>query len=295
MQLLLPAIGFAIVSGAVLSIGSMGFSLQFGMTNVLNLAYGALMSMGALVAYFINKQGFSIWIAAIFAAVAVAIVTWLLGSTLYRAFARRGAQLFTMAVLSVAVSLIIEFGLGALTRSNVYEFTFPQGATHGFAGMTFTTTQLILVGAAVVIVAGLELMLHYTRLGVAIRATAANSVLARCSGIRTKMVVTASWLLSGALCGLGGVALALSYQTVSADTGVTYLPYILASVIMAGIGAIGYAAVASLILTLAIQIAGAYGASQYNIAIAVGVLLVMLVVRPQGFFGELWEKEQVTA
>ena len=295
MALLLPAIGFAIISGAVLSIGSMGFSLQFGMTNVLNLAYGSLMSLGALSAYYFNKQGVSIWVAAILAAIVVAAATWLLGSTLYRAFARRGAQLFTMAVLSVAVSLIVEFGLGALTKSDVYQFTFPQGSTHAFAGMTFTTTQLILVGSAVVIVAGLELMLHFTRLGVAIRATAANSVLARCSGIRTRVVVTASWLLSGALCGLGGVALAISYQTVSSSTGVTYLPFILASVIMAGIGAIGYAAVASLILTLAIQIAGAYGAAQYNIAIAVGVLLVMLVVRPQGFFGELFEKDQVTA
>lgn len=295
MQLLVSAIGFAIVSGAVLSLGAMGFSLQFGMTNVLNLAYGALMSMGALVAYFLNQQGVSIWIAAVLAAMVIAVVTFLLGTVFFRAFARRGAQLFTMAVLSVAASLIIEFGLGALTHSNVYQFTFPQGASHAIVGMTFTTTQLILVGSALVIVATLEFMLHYTKLGVAIRATAANSALARCSGIRTGLVVSATWLLSGALCGLGGVALALSYQTVSFDTGTSFLPYILAAVIMAGIGAVGYAAVASLILALAIQISGAYGAAEYNIVIAVGVLLVMLMVRPQGFFGELWEKVQVTA
>lgn len=295
MHLLLSAIGFALVSGAVLALGSMGFSLQFGMTNVLNLAYGSFMSVGALIAFFLNQQGISIWLAAVLAAIAVAILTLLLGSTLYRAFARRGAVLFTMAVLSVAVSLVVDFGLGALTRSNVYQFSFPQGSTHSFAGMTFTTTQLILVGSALVIVTALELMLHFTKLGVAIRATAANSALARCSGIRTKLVVTATWLVSGALCGLGGVALALSYMTVSNQTGTTFMPYILAAVIMAGIGAVGYAAVASLILALAIQISGAYGAAQYNIVIAVGVLLIMLMVRPQGFFGELWEKVQVTA
>jgi neutral amino acid transport system permease protein len=295
LQLLVSAIGFGIVSGAVLALGAMGFSLQFGMTNVLNLAYGSLMSMGALIAFLLNENGVSIWVAALLAAVAVALVSLFIGSTLYRAFARRGARLFTMAILSVAVSLIVDFGMGAITRSNVYQFAFPQGSNHSLGAMTFTTTQLILVGAALVIVALLEYMLHFTKLGVAIRATAANTALARSSGIRTNLVVTVTWLISGALCGLGGVALALSYLTVSFQTGTTFLPYILAAVIMAGIGAVGYAAVAALILALAIQVAGAFGAAQYNVVIAVGVLLLMLMVRPQGFFGELWEKVQVTA
>ncbi|HVB05640.1 MAG TPA: branched-chain amino acid ABC transporter permease [Acidimicrobiales bacterium] len=295
MQLLASGIGFGIVSGAVLALGAMGFSLQFGMTNVLNLAYGSLMSMGALVALLLNENGVSIWVAALLAAVAVALTSLLIGSTIYRAFARRGARLFTMAILSVAVSLIVDFGMGAITRSNVYQFSFPQGAIHAFLGMTFTTTQLIIVASAAVIVALLEGMLHYTKLGVAIRATAANTALARASGIRTSLVVTVTWLTSGALCGLGGVALALSYLTVSFQTGTTFLPYILAAVIVAGIGAVGYAALSALILALAIQISGAFGAAEYNVVIAVGVLLVMLMVRPQGFFGELWEKVQVTA
>ena len=295
LNLFIEAIGFGIVSGAVLAIGAMGFSLQFGMTNVLNLAYGSLMSMGALVAFLLTEQGISIWIAALLAAIAVGLMSLFIGSTLYRAFARRGAQIFTMAILSVAVSLVVDFGMGAITRSNVYQFAFPQGASHHWAGMIFTTTQLIIVGAAIVIVGSLEIMLHYTKLGIAIRATAANTLLARSSGIRTNQVVTLTWFISGALCGLGGVALAISYLTVSFQTGTTFLPYILAAVIMAGIGAVGYAALAALILALAIQISGAFGAAQYNVVIAVGVLLAMLMFRPQGFFGELWEKVSVTA
>lgn len=293
--MLLSGIGFGIVSGSVLALGAMGFSLQFGMTNVLNLAYGSLMSLGALMAFLLNEQGISIWVAALLAAVIVGLASLFVGSTLYRAFARRGARLFTMAILSVAVSLIVDFSMGAITRSNVYQFSFPQGSNHDLAGMTFTTTQLIIVGAAIVIVASLEYVLHRTKLGVAIRATAANTPLARATGIRTTRVVTLTWLVSGVLCGLGGVALALSYQTVSFQTGTTFLPYVLAAVIMAGIGAIGYAALSAVILELAIQISGAFGAAEYNVVIAVGVLLLMLMVKPQGFFGELWEKVQVTA
>lgn len=291
----MSGIGFGIGTGAVLSISAIGFSLQFGMTNVLNLAYGSFMSLGAVMAYLLTDNGLSIWVAAVFAALIVAVASLLVGSTLYRAFARRGAGLFTMAILSVAVSLIVDYTMGAITRSNTYEFHFAVGSSHDFLGMVFTTMQLIIIGIAAATVVLLELMLHRTKLGVAIRATAANTNLARASGIRTTHVVTLTWLISGALCGLGGVVLGLSYETVSASTGTAFLPYILAAVIMAGIGAVGYAALAAVILELAIQVSGAYGAAEYNVVVAVAVLLLMLMVRPQGFFGELWEKVQVTA
>ena len=295
MHLLLSAIGFTIVDTAILSIVAMGFSLQFGMTNVLNLAYGPLMSMGALIAFFLNENGVFIWLAAFVGSFAVGVTSLFLGQTVFRAFARRGSRLFEMAIVSIAVGLVIDNVMAAVTHNTTYQFNFPLGSNHNFAGMTFTTTQLIVLAIAAAAIVLLEYALHRTKLGVAIRASSANVNLALVSGIRTERVTQLTWMISGMLCGLGGVVLAISYMSVTYATGDTYLPYVLTAVIVAGIGAIGYAAVAALVLSFVVELAGAYGAAAYNVVIAVAILLIMLLVRPRGFFSELWERVEVTS
>jgi branched-chain amino acid transport system permease protein len=127
------------------------------------------------------------------------------------------------------------------------------------------------------------------------RAGASNPALARASGIRTAALLRLTWFVSGLLCGLGGVTLSMSYLSVSATSGTSYLPIILTVVAVAGIGAVGLAAVSALVLGIAIEVVGGYGLSGYNVSIALGVLLIMLLIRPQGFFGQLWERADVTA
>ncbi|HUY06361.1 MAG TPA: branched-chain amino acid ABC transporter permease [Acidimicrobiales bacterium] len=295
MHIFLSAVGFAIVDAAILSIVSMGFSLQFGMTNVLNLAFGPLMSLGALIAFYLNENGVFIWYAALIGALAVGLTSLFLGQTIFRTFARKGSRLFEMAIVSIAVGLVIDNAMAAITHSTTYQFNFPLGSNHDIGGMTFTTTELIIILIAAVTIASLEYVLHRTRLGVAIRASSANANLALASGIRTERVLKLTWIISGVLCGLGGVVLAISYMSINYTTGDTYLPYVLTAVIVAGIGAIGYAAIAAFILSLVVEVAGAYGAAAYNIMIAIGILLIMLLVRPRGFFSELWERVEVTA
>lgn len=293
MFLLMSGVGFGIISGAILSVSAIGFSLQFGMTNILNLAYGTVMTLGAMTTYVIAASGMSIWVGAVAGTVVGAVASIALGWGVLRPFARKGARVFEMAMVTVAVALVGDYVIAALTHSNIYQFNFPTGGQHHFADMVFTTTELIIIAISVVGVLALEFGLHRTRLGVAIRATSANAPLARASGINTVRVVNVTWLISGLFCGLGGVTLALSYQSVTFGTGTLYLPYVLAVVIVAGIGSIGYAAAMSVILSLVIEIAGAFGASSYNVVIALGVLLLMLLVRPQGLFGDLFEKQEI--
>lgn len=292
MHLLVTSIGFGIVQAAILSIAAIGFSLQFGMTNVLNLAYGSFMTVGAFTALLTTEQGLSIWVGVVIGSIAVGLLSLLVGRVVIRRFASRGARLFEMAIVSVAIGLIIDYIMAAITRSEIFQFVFPLGGNHDVVGMIFTSTQLYIVATALATVAVLEVILHRTKLGIGIRASAANGQLARASGIPTERVVRLTWFVSGMLCGLGGALLSVSYLSVSFVTGTNFLPYILAAVVVAGIGAIGYAALASLVLALVIQIAGSFGAGSFNVAIAVGVLLLMLLVRPRGFFGELWEKSE---
>ena len=294
MQIFLSGVGFGIIGGAILSISAIGFSLQFGLTNIFNLGYGAIMSLSALVAYSLGGAGVPLWAAALVGTLIGGVLSLLEGRFVFRPFARRGAGVFELAMVSVAVGLIAEYILAAFTKSQTFAFRFPTGAEYHFLDIVFTSTDVAIIAIAVLSIAVLEVGLHTTRLGITMRASSANPALARASGIDTGKVVGLVWFVSGLFCGLGGVALALTYQTVTYLTGPNFLPYILAVIVVAGIGSIGYAVAISAGLEIVVQVAGGYGTSGYNVAIALGILVLALLIRPQGIFGRFFEKEEVT-
>ena len=134
MSLFLASIGFGLVTASVLAIASVGFTLQFGVTDVLNLAFGAIMILGAFVAYWVNENGFSVWLGLLLAMAACAAASVLLNSVLYTPFQRRGASPVTMVIVSLGVTLVIEFGLAALVGGVGVSYTMGNGPTFQAAG-----------------------------------------------------------------------------------------------------------------------------------------------------------------
>lgn len=120
MNLYIEAVGFGIVAAASIALGAMGFTLQFGLTNVLNIGYGALMSLGGLVAYAAYSAGISIWLALVVGGLASSFVTVLVAKSILTVFARRGAGLFEMAMITFGVALIFEYGIASATQNNTY-------------------------------------------------------------------------------------------------------------------------------------------------------------------------------
>src|SRR5260370_11573218 len=100
---LLPAIGFGIVTASILAVAGVGFTLQFGVTNILNLAYGDIMTAAAFVAYLVTSAGFSVWLALAAGAALRAAFSGLLNRLLYTPFLRQGAQPFGVIIVSKAV------------------------------------------------------------------------------------------------------------------------------------------------------------------------------------------------
>ena len=92
MSLFLASVGFGLVTASVLAIASVGFTLQFGVTDVLNLAYGAVMILGAFLAYLVNAHGVSVWLGLLVGVAACAAVSVLLNTVVYTPFQRRGAS-----------------------------------------------------------------------------------------------------------------------------------------------------------------------------------------------------------
>jgi branched-chain amino acid transport system permease protein/neutral amino acid transport system permease protein len=285
MSLFLASLGFGLVTAAVLAIAAVGFTMQFAVTDVLNLAYGAVMIGSAFVAYWLNQAGVNVWLGLLVAAVAGAVASVLLNRGIYAPFQRRGSAPITLVIVSLGMTLIIEFGLQAIVGGTSVSYTMSQGPTVKAGGLVLTTVQLVIIGLSVVVMAAVHGLLRYTKLGKAMRATAANRSLARNCGIRTDRVVTVTWALTGALCGVAGTVLAINDGSFDATSADLFLVVILAAVFLGGPGQAYGAMAGALIIGLATEISAAYINPSYKYVVAFGVLLIVMAVRPGGVLG----------
>ena len=286
MSLFVASVGFGLVTASVLAIAAVGFTLQFGVTDVLNLAYGAVMILGAFLAYLVNSHGTSVWLGLLLSVAVCSLVSVLLNTVVYTPFQRRGASPITMVIVSLGMTLIIEFGIEAVAGGVPVSYTMGSGSTFTAGGLTLTGVQLVIMALAVLTMAGVHVLLRYTKLGKAMRATAANRTLARNCGIRTGRVITVTWALTGALCGLAGTVFAIDAGSFDATSTDVFLVLILAAVFLGGPGQPYGAMLGALIIGLATEVSAVFIPADYKYVIAFVALLVMLGVRPTGLLGE---------
>ncbi|MDX6392620.1 MAG: branched-chain amino acid transport system permease protein [Streptosporangiaceae bacterium] len=285
MTIFLSSLGFGLVTASVLAIASVGFTLQFGVTDVLNLAYGAIMIAGAFVAYVVNQAGLSVWIGLLVAVVVCSAGSVLLNSGVYTPFQRRGTSPITMVIVSLGMTLIIEFGVQALAGGTSVSYTMSSGKTLRAGGLVLTVVQIVVIALSVLVMVGVHGLLRYSKLGKAMRATAANKTLARNCGIRTGRVITITWALTGALCGLAGVVFAIDAGSFDATATDIFLVLILAAVFLGGPGQAYGAMLGAVVIGIATEVSAAYITADYKYVIAFVALLVMLGVRPTGLLG----------
>ena len=286
VSVFLASIGFGLVTASVLAIAAVGFTLQFGVTDVLNLAFSAVMILGAFLAYLLNSHGISVWYGLIVSMVAGAVVSVLINSVVYTPFQRRGASPITMVIVSLGMTLIIEFGVEAVAGGVPVSYTMGNGPTFQAGSFVLTGVQLVIIALALVTMAGVHALLRYTKLGKAMRATAANRNLARNCGIRTGRVITTTWALTGALCGLAGTIFAIDAGSFDATSTDVFLVLILAAVFLGGPGQPYGAMLGALVIGLATEVSAAFIPADYKYVAAFVALLIMLGVRPTGLLGE---------
>ncbi len=285
MNVFLASIAFGLVSASVLAIASVGFTLQFAVTNVLNLAYTAVMTASAFVAYAVNSRGVSVWVAALAAVGAGVILSLFLNRVIYTPFQRRNASPIALVIVALGMTLIIEYGTQAAAGPTNVSYRMNQGSTFGIGAFKLSVVELAIICLSVAVMLGVHVLIRYTRLGKAMRATAANRNLARNSGIRTDRIVTMTWLVTGALCGLAGAVFGMNAGTFGATSTDIFLVLILAAVFLGGPGEPYGAMLGALVIGLGTEVSAAFIVSDYKDVIAFVILLAMLALRPTGLLG----------
>lgn len=293
MSLLPGIIAFGLYSACLLSIGAVGFTLQFGVTNVLNLAYGGLLTSAMFVDYAVGRGTSNIWLAIVIGAAWGALSSLLFARFVARGYVRRGTSLVGMAMVTIAVGLVIQFTLEAIQGPFAYGYRLGSQPTVRIAGVTLSEQQLVIIGVAAVLMVAVHVLLRYTRLGLAMRATASHASLARSCGVSTERVRLAAWLISGALCGISGALLGVSIGSFNASSGADFFITLVVAAIVGGVGKPYGAMLGSLVIGLISEAAAAIISPDYKDIVAWLILIVVLVVRPQGIFAEFASQREL--
>jgi len=209
----------------------------------------------------------------------------ILGRGVFKAYSRRGAQLFEMMMVTLALSLIINYAIQAISHNNVYQYNVLQSSPIHIGSIIITGTQLIIVIIAIGVLAALTALLRLTKVGKALRAMAADPDLARACGIRTGRIVVLTWLLSGFLCGMAGVVYIINSQSIGYTTGQLFLPLVIAAAILGGAGSPVGAVLAALIMGIVTEAVSAFGGSAYSTVAGFAILVIVLLSRPSSVRG----------
>ncbi len=286
MSLLIAAFGFGLVSMAVIALAAVGFTMQFGITNMINLAYGEVMIASAFVAYYLNQARVSVWIAMLGGAAFGAVFSFLINRFVYAPFQRKGTALLGMVIVSLAVSLMISNAM--LPIVGYFSVAYRERFSHllRFGAIALTANQIVIIVLAVAVMLAVHALLRYTRLGKAMRATAANPMLARNCGIATNRVIDAVWLITGSLCGLAGVVAALDSDSFTIASGAGFLITALAAAVLGGAGQPYGAMIGAVVIGLVTELSAAVWSPDYKQVVAFVILVLVMVLRPQGLLAK---------
>ena len=272
--------------GLILAVAAVGLSLVYGVTGLTNFAHAELVTFGAIVAYGLGVVGVPFWYTIVPAVLIGAAAGWLNDIAIWRPLRKRRMALLSMMVVSIGLSTALR---------NLFQVQFgPDGKRYSTGPIQrevttgpirLTPNDWITMAICVVALAAVTLLLNRTRLGTAIRAVADNPDLAASSGIAVDRIVSVVWVLSGALAALGGILYGLS-TNVKFDMGFILLLSMFAAVVLGGLGSAPGAILGAVIIGVAQETAGLVVDTAYKFVVALLVLVIVLLVRPQGILGK---------
>lgn len=282
MNLLEQGIGFGLIQASIIAIAAVGFTMQFGIANLLNLAFTEVMSIAGFVVYVTLNRHVNLWVCLLIGAGVGAVTTVAISKLVFDPFRRRAAKPFTLVIISLALNLVLQNAVLAVVGPS--NFTYP--VTLGQENIRvlharFSGDELIIMGIAVGLMALLHVFMQFTQMGRAMRALASNRALARSSGIPTARIEAIVWAISGALAGIAGVVLFLNVSTFTPATASSFLVVIVAAAVVGGAGDVYGAMIASVLIGEGLGISSLWIPS-YSTVTAFALLIIVLLLRPEG-------------
>jgi neutral amino acid transport system permease protein len=272
--------------GLIIAMTAIGLSLVFGTTGLINFAHGDIVIFGAFAAWVVNAMmGLPLLIAAPIGVVVAAGLGGLIDRGMFRPLRRRGVGLFQLLVVTIGLSLVLRYGLLIFFGGSRRQYTdFIGQEALRLGPVSQTPRNLIIMGLSILVLVLFGLALQKSRMGKAMRAVADNRDLAESSGIDVERVVGVVWIVGSGLAGLGGIfyAAMFSFQYIS---GFQLLLLMFAAIILGGLGTAFGAMLGGIAIGIVVEVSSVFFPSDLGFAWALGILILVLLVRPQGLLG----------
>jgi len=273
--------------GLMLALAAIGASLVFGTTGLSNFAHGELVTLGAVFALVLGV--FNHWPLLLAIPVAVLLAGGVglgLDAALWRPLRKRGIGLTQLLIVSIGLSLALRYIIQFFIGGNIYQLPGSSDTKIKlFGSVSLSVVDMVSMGVSVLVLLAVAWWLVNTRIGKATRAISDNPSLAAASGINVNGVVRIVWVVSAALAGLAGILWAFFIPGIKWDMGGSFLLLIFAAITLGGLGTAFGAAIGSIIVGLLVEVSTLWIPSDLKYLGALAVLIVVLLVRPQGLLG----------
>jgi len=273
--------------GAIIALSAIGLSLIFSVTGLVNFAHAELVTIGAVVAFAFHALGphWPLAVAVIPAILVGGALGWGQEKAIWKPLRKRKVNLLTMLVISIGLGFALRFLVlvifGGAPRA--YPDFAGQQAIEIW-GVTMVPKHLVTIGIALMLLGAVGLFLQRTQAGTALRAVRDNRDLAESSGIDVQKVIALTWTMGAALAAIGGVFFGLT-ESVQWDMGFRLLLLMFAAVILGGIGTAYGTMLGAFIVGVAVEMSVLWVPSELKLSVGLLILIIMLIVRPQGLLG----------
>jgi branched-chain amino acid transport system permease protein len=278
-----------VFAGSIYALFALGYTLVFGVLDILNLAHAAVFMLASFVALtLVSALGLPLLAALPLAVLAAGLLGLLLERVAFRPLRRRTDSNISGLISSLATATVFEAVALLVWGPNVTRFPFgtlPEGRPIPFLGAEISRLQLTTVGVSVALFLVLTWLVQATRLGREVRAVAESPRAARILGIDVDRVIAASFFISSALGGAAGVLYGLAYNAIGPDMGRSVELKGLAVIILGGMGSMPGAVIAGFALGLSEVFVVAHLGASWRDAVSFAGLFLILVLRPRGLLG----------
>jgi len=301
MDIFLQQIINGLVLGSMYALVALGYTMVYGIINLINFAHGEVLMVGALTSWtvvtFLADAGLPGWLVLLISVPVAIFVCSSLNFTIEKLAYRplRNAPRLAPLITAMGMSLLLQTLAMIIWKPNPKPFPLllPTEPIN-IGGAVIGATQILILVTTAVMLAGLMYLVNRTKLGRAMRATAENPRVAALMGVRPDMVISATFIIGAALAAVAGIMWAANYGTVQHSMG--FLPGLKAftAAVLGGIGNLAGAVVGALLLGLVEAIGAGYLGeltggvlgSHYADIFAFVALILVLTLRPQGLLGE---------
>ncbi|MGB9930818.1 branched-chain amino acid ABC transporter permease [Haloarcula amylolytica] len=273
-----------IVVGSLIALAALGLTLLFGLLNFINIAYGDYMAFGAYFALAANVGlGLPIVVSVLIGAVGGGILAVTVHKFIFSKFMDRDP--IVLLVVSIGMAFILRNVIRIFWSTDPQYYAVPVEEGPSFLGVTFLPEQVAIIAMSLVVLGLLFLLLHRTRIGIAMRAASDDTDLARLRGIDTKRLVIYISLVGGVIAAFAGIMLGLD-SNLRPNMGFIALIPIFAAVILGGIGDPTGAVIGGYVIGIGQEVSVAFIPSEYKPVVGLVLLIIGLLTRPDGLFGE---------